>query len=130
MDDGCSVQSIDDIQVDLACSRRNERAIASFFAENSAVPAMRSVALPSGRRLDTAEGRGGQALLAHSPPDTRRRFETLLHFEQTMPPTGDYGVLIGPACQILETEVDRLLIEPTQHIAARQINILEKKDRK
>jgi hypothetical protein len=56
----------------------------------------------------------GRALIGRCGEQTQLRFRTLLELEGSFPDSGDYGFLIGPACQILEAEVARLLVEPAR----------------
>jgi hypothetical protein len=59
----------------------------------------------------------GQRLFAAAPQETRRRYQTVLHLEDTFPGHGDHGCLIGATCQLMEGELDRLLAQPARTIA-------------
>jgi hypothetical protein len=126
----CSVQSLDDILYDLEGSRSAEAAIAEFFATPKVGVRTRGTrgsadALPRGEGL-------GRRLIARCAADTWKRYETLLFLEPLFPPGGDHGCLIGPACQLIETELHRLLTQPAHDIAEHLVAALQanEKERK
>ena len=128
MSDERSVPDLDDILYELEGKKKAEGRIAQFFA--GATPAVIR------RSFRVIESKGpqplvGRTLLTRCPINTQKRFETLLFVEEKLPPDDDHGYLIGPACQILESELDRLLMAPARGIAESLIAALRvaKKDR-
>lgn len=80
-------------------------------------------------RIDAQEAlKPGRELVKACGQTTLRRFETLLHVERYFHSEGDYGYLIGPACQILESELDRLLASPAREIATDLAEALRRAD--
>jgi hypothetical protein len=61
-----------------------------------------------------AKGYSGRALISQCGQATRIRYRTLLCVEASFPPDSDFGFLIIPACQILETEINRVLLQPAK----------------
>jgi Domain of unknown function (DUF4384) len=59
----------------------------------------------------------GRRLLIGCEESTLRRYEMLFRFEPHFDPRDDFGYLIGPASQILEAELRRLLFEPARLLA-------------
>jgi hypothetical protein len=112
---------LNDILYDAECLRLSEAREATFFAVTGRV--LRAGESSGGDAPPGAET--GQALIAQCPEQTRVRYETLLYAEATFPPTGEHGYLIGPACQILERELDRLVATPARAIAAHLIAALD-----
>jgi hypothetical protein len=105
---------LDDILEDVRCIQASEARSAEFLARTGG--GLRGAEDPGGG--DFTAGTGvGRGLLSQCPPGTRLRYETLLHAEATFPAGGDHGYLIGPACQILEAELDRLLAAPARGVA-------------
>src|SRR5947207_3166769 len=111
-----SVEKWEDILYDLEETRKAEPRIAEFFERGAELPE----AIRGGTRGGLAfEGRvpeeAGQALISRCDPVTRRRYNTLVYFEADFERSSldaDFGYLIGPACQILELELGRLLADP------------------
>lgn len=54
----------------------------------------------------------------------RGRYKTMLHVEKGFPEDGDYGMLIIPACQILESELNARLLEPALPISGEMARVL------
>jgi hypothetical protein len=136
MSDEPGITTLDDILYDLEGTRKAEGPCADFFATAvEAIPggsARRMMRGGSLRGAGPPVGAGaGHSLLARCAPLNRRRFETLLYFEEKLRPEDDHGYLIGPACQILESELDRLLTAPAQGIAVSLIAAMQvaRKDR-
>jgi hypothetical protein len=71
----------------------------------------------------------GRRLILRCGYETCTRYNTLLFFESKLPAGADYGFLISPACQIMESELDRLLVTPALRISTSLIKVL-KVDRK
>src|SRR5579864_5192172 len=92
-----------DIEEDLACAGMAKARHAEFFARAAEAAGRRGE-----RRATLRDPRGhcgmGRDLLTRCSEMNRHRFETLLHFEETFPCHHDHGFLIGPVCQILESE--------------------------
>jgi hypothetical protein len=106
---------LNDILEDVRCIRAGEARSAELLAR--AGGGLRGA--EARREEDFAAGGGvGRTFLSQCPPGTRLRYETLLHAEANFPAGGDHGYLIGPACQILEAELDRLLAEPARGVAS------------
>ena len=59
----------------------------------------------------------GNALVGCCGEGARRRWQTLLLFEGQAVGDIDHGFLIGPACQLLESELAWLLVEPARTVA-------------
>jgi hypothetical protein len=114
-----SVRSLADVADDLAA----DAAAAVRFAPP---PAAEVGPRLSWRGTATApRTAGGQRLLAGSPDLVRRRFATLARQEAAFTDADDYGLLIGPACQVLEAELDRLLVRPARAVAGELVAALE-----
>src|SRR2546421_309019 len=114
MPDTTGVHSLDVIYHDLEGTEKAAARVADFFARGAE-------ALRGRRPVRTRGGPPpgvGRRLLTGCRDTTRQRYETLLFFEGQFPPGGDFGYLIGPACTILEAELNRLLTEPGRAIAA------------
>ena len=112
--------SMKDIVYDLEGTRKAEDRIGAFFASISRSEAFRPRQTrnsdpPEGSRM--APPKIGRSLLERCAESMRRRFETILYFEDTFRPGVDHGFLIGPACQVLESELDRLLVTSARGIA-------------
>jgi hypothetical protein len=120
MGDVPGVEGLDDILRDLEGSKRLEARQAGQIRGGRGAIVTRGA---------PAEGRGpasglGRQLLAGCGETTLRRYQTLLRFEAMLGPSDDFGYLIGPASQILEIELDRLLIEPSRAMARSLIDAL------
>src|SRR5262249_32751477 len=72
--------------------------------------------------------RTGLELLRGCGDRALRRFQTLLHLERYFHPQGDFGYLISPACQLLESEFNRQLAIPARRIAGDLIEALRRTD--
>lgn len=127
------VGSLDDIRHDWEGTRRVRERLTEFFARE------RDAARDCGLRRPVpslcrgeGQGEGGQLLVARCPDDTRRRYETLLYFEQKARTHEEYSILIAGACQIVEAELDRLLTARAAAIADSLVAALRRqsKDRK
>jgi hypothetical protein len=108
MSDEFEVTSLDEILYDIAGTEKAESKFAEFFASN-----------PERVQVRTRGGLpalAGRSLLSRCSERTQKRYETLLYFEEMFPPSCDHGFLIGPACQIVESELDRLLTAPARNI--------------
>jgi hypothetical protein len=104
-----------DVLDDLAAAGQARERIEQFFARAAAAGPVRTRGTAAGPGLSQ---RGeGLALLARCGADNQKRLGTLLDVEPTFPPRGDYGFLIGPACSIVESELERLLARPAKAIA-------------
>jgi hypothetical protein len=110
------VTDLKDILYDLEGSERREAQV-------------RCVSTRGGRRLrdlevrpapvtGTAVGAVGEQFVARRPPELRGRYHTLFMMEGQFGPADEYAFLIGPACQVLETELNALLAEPARARAA------------
>src|SRR5947209_1578658 len=108
MTDDDLLLSPDDIERDLEGARQAEARIAAFFRRGEGGLVRTRGAAPAPPPPQPLDG-VGRRLVARCSADTQRRYRTLLHFENSMPADGDYGTLIGPACNILESELRRLL---------------------
>jgi hypothetical protein len=118
MSDEPGVTSLDDILYDLEGTRKADGPCSMFFArEAEAIPRGHTGRTTRGGSSSGAEPPAGHRLLAPCAPSNRKRFETLLYFEEKLRPDDDHGYLIGPACQILESELERLLSAPVHGIA-------------
>jgi hypothetical protein len=122
----CAVASLEDIAYDVAGTDRAAGQLAEFFAARPADMPKRRV-----RTRGVVALGMGRKLLQQCPKDAQTRYETLLYFEGQLPPEKDHGFLIGPACQILEGELNRLLAVPARGIAERLVAALQirKQDR-
>jgi hypothetical protein len=67
----------------------------------------------------------GSELMSRCSEKARIRYTTLLFFERQFPSGGDHGLLMSAACQIMESELDKLLVTPARRIAAKLIDILK-----
>ncbi len=95
---------------DLEAARVAEDRAADFFARGEP----RAVRVRGG-----AVGRPGvgRRLIESCPDETRSRYRTLLHHEDFAAGDDDHGILIFPACAVLEGELRRLLAAPALAIA-------------
>jgi hypothetical protein len=122
---------LSDIEEDIAATHQGQARIASFFphAAESARP-IRTRGGPLGLAR-TPLLRSAHDLVARCAEETQKRCRTLLHFEANFPEGGDHGFLIGPACQIVEAELDRLLSGPAERVAGHLAEALksQRKDR-
>ncbi len=116
-----TVESIEQLQFELEGSRKAENLLA-HFDRYSASRRERSVARPD-VLLPLVRG-WGRRLIAACTENSIRQYETLLRVELTFPPSSDYGILIVPASQILEAELDRLLVTPARAILQSMIDAL------
>jgi hypothetical protein len=58
------------------------------------------------------------------PADVQARYRTLFRLEESFSPDGEYAFLIGPACTLLEAEIDMLLTVPARAVADQLIAVL------
>src|SRR5947208_949326 len=128
-----TIANIDDIYHDLEGTNRARDRLAEFFAREP--DAVHDEGFRRSTRLRTRGGAQpdvGHRLIAHCPADTRRRYDTLLYFEEKARQQEDYSILIAAACQIVEAELDRLLTAPAFAIAVSLVAALRQqaKDRK
>src|SRR5262245_7850698 len=91
----------DDIARDLDANRAAQSRLAEFFA--------RDIPTPPVVRSSTGVGR---LLIGRCPSATQKRYHTLLHFETFAEDNDDHGLLIAPACAVLEGELRRLVADP------------------
>jgi hypothetical protein len=130
MPDEIGVNSPEDIRYDLAGARKAESQVAEFFGKDQEAVRERALRTPvPPRTRGRLKGPMGRELLDRCAEMTRTRYSTLLYFEERFPENGDYGYLIGPACQILETELDRLLTTPARSITDDMLAVLEEDNR-
>ena len=111
----------DELRYDLEGTEKSRPAVGQFFARWVSV--FRDTAAPPGR---------GARLMQRCAADNRTRYRSLLHFETNPPPDfNDYGFLIGPACQILESELDHKVTGPARAFAPQLCAALQgnKRDR-
>src|SRR6202040_4058256 len=102
----------EDIERDLEGTRKAEARVNAFFRQGAGGRFQtRSGGVLSPTRVETAGGIA-RRLVDRCPADTQQRYRTLLSFEPVMPGDGDYGTLIGAACNIVEAELRRLLATP------------------
>lgn len=114
------ISSLDEVEFDIEGTRKALARFREYLVENvgppgPGTPGVRTRGLPPGPPL--APGQGGRRLVERCGENVRRRFETLLHFESTFPPELDHAYLIGPACQILESVLERVVLGPTRRLA-------------
>ncbi len=100
---------LDDILLDIEGARRAEDGVRELLER--AASETRSIGLP------VAAVSSRNQLIATCEPDTQRRWRTLLAVEAGFPSDGDHGLLIAPACSVLESQLGRLLLEPARGIA-------------
>jgi hypothetical protein len=131
MTDGPSTYSVHDVEDDLEAARRSADRLADFFAVEPEAVRRRAT-----RSLDCLRGtaqpaRVGCGLIACCNTDLQRRYHTLLHHEERHPPDGDYGILIAPACQVVEAALGEILTQPARAIVADLIAAMrvQQKDR-
>src|SRR5262249_36312056 len=136
-DDALGIHGLDDILDDIDGSQKAADKIARFFATRPEEVHERSLRGPSRALRSPDAGRSGrpsagQQLLTVCRADTCKPYEPLLYLEELFPPMGDHGYLIGPACQLIESELDRLLTEPARGMAEHLLTPLKhrNKDRK
>jgi hypothetical protein len=128
--DSLDTISPSDLDEDIAATERGREQIARFFARaDEAVRPSRMRGWATG--LPGVQESGvGHELVARCSEETQIRWRTLVYFETSFPSGGDYGFLIGPACQIVESELDRLLTVPAAPLAEHLIAALHRpKDR-
>jgi hypothetical protein len=133
MSEETTIASIDDIYQDLESTNRARDRLADFFARKPEV--VGDGGLCGRSRAATRGGAQpgvGHRLISRCPADTRKRYGSLLHFEEKARPQEDYSILIAAACQIVEAELDQLLTVPAFAIAAGLASALrpQAKDRK
>jgi hypothetical protein len=98
------------LEYDLTGARLAEAKAAAFFARGEALPSMARGGQP--RRPGV-----GRLLMESCDDVTWKRYRTLLHHEGLAASDDDHGILIAPACAILEGELRRLLAIPAAPIA-------------
>jgi hypothetical protein len=64
------------------------------------------------------------ALPSHCPAEVQGRYQVLLHFERTFISDHDHGPVIFAGCQLLESELARLVTNPLQPHAAALLDVL------
>jgi CHAT domain-containing protein len=106
--DDFGILTLEDLHYDEAGTRRAEGAVRAFFE---------SVSVASLEPLPPAGKVNGRALVARCRPETQSRYATLLHVEGVYDPQSDHGFLIGPACHLLEMELNHLVTEPARAVA-------------
>lgn len=67
--------------------------------------------VPPVRRVRTRSGNGGW-LITRCSSWSQQRFNSIVHFEANFQEGADYAFLIGPACQMFEAEISRLVVKP------------------
>lgn len=72
----------------------------------------------------------GYQLIKACPASTITRYDTLYDFEPQTRHSHDHGFLIGLACQIVESEINRLLSEPAREIGNVMLKHLDRKKKK
>ncbi|MGE0087250.1 MAG: hypothetical protein AB7S75_22825, partial [Desulfococcaceae bacterium] len=114
----------DDIDYELEGIRRfAQRPVPEFYKTD--VRKTRS----SVKEQHTERG-AGYMLISACPHDTLKRYNTLCHFESLTEPSHDHSFLIGIACQIMESEICRLLAEPSRSIGDVMVKHLRKRNKK
>jgi hypothetical protein len=121
MDDLPRIESLDDILHDIEGSKRFEEREGHVIMAipKSAEMSGEVMAIPRGTSESMAGPMPsfGRRLLDGCGEGTLRRYLTLLRFESSLGPTDDFGLLIGPASQVIEAELARLLFEPARLLA-------------
>lgn len=76
------------------------------------------------QRLAEEERRRGSGVMRRCYGANAGRYRTLLTVEPVFPPEGDYGMLMVPACQILETELLSRFLAPLRDVGANLVAAL------
>jgi hypothetical protein len=118
MADESGVQTLDDIWYDLEGTQK----VASRNEEFFALEPLDTIS--QWNFLGFFPPQAGRHLVAHCDGITQGRYITLLSVESDFHTDWDFGFLIGPACQILESECNRLLTEPARAIVESLIEYL------
>jgi hypothetical protein len=111
------VESLADLEWDLAGSRARAAWVTCLGSQGASTH--RTIAVRP-RAPRTGEEPTGEALVAHRPPPVRARYQTVHWLEgqfTAAPADTDYGCLIASACQVLESELDDLLVDPARGLA-------------
>ena len=103
----------------------------SKFKERG-IPEFYRITRAGTRSLDSVKAqRGfGYQLIKACPASTITRYDTLYDFEPQTRHSHDHGFLIGLACQIVESEINRLLSEPAREIGDVMLKHLDRKKKK
>ncbi len=116
MSDECTL-GLDDVRYDIEGVQKAAARFAAFDARAEEAARARPFGRGRGVRTRGVSAAGvGRRLVQACLPATQRRYQTLLFLEEQFPADGDYGLLIGPASQILEAELDRLVATPARTI--------------
>jgi hypothetical protein len=123
-----AVRGVQDIQDDLVASARAARQIEAFFRRPvpaeipfGGLPGLGGVVV--GLRIMPGPG-SGRYLLGRMSEINRQRYQVLLSEEQRWPADSDHIFLIGPACWVLEAELERVLAAPARAIVPHLIDAL------
>lgn len=96
----------------------SERALPEFYT----VTRSRSRSSPIGGQKGI-----GRALIEACTAQSLQKYETLLDLESQTRARHDHGFLVGMACQIIETEIARLLAEPAKSVGETMLRHLQRK---
>lgn len=107
--------SIDDILFEHEGVNRAQASLSRFDAVHSPGPATIRGAPSFGSPVN--HGLGSE-LIGRCDAMTRQRGQTLSYLEKELPPELDFSILIVPACQMLETELIRLIGNPARRLGS------------
>lgn len=121
-----SVETVDDILTDLEGTRRAEAVLAKLPMVPPRRPRVVDECGILPRRFDRppTNPRCGAELAMRCSKVNQGRYATVLHVERTFPDSSDHGMLIIPACQILETELSNRVLQPARLIRERLVDVL------
>jgi hypothetical protein len=118
MADHLGVLGPGDVASDLEVAAWAEKRIAAIFAGAPLEVRSRTLHSAEGLRgLRSVPAQAGSLLMAACGEQTRRRYQTLLYFEEKVSAEDDHGFLIAAACSVLEAALDRVLTLPARGIA-------------
>ena len=107
--------SIDDILFEHEGVTRAQASLSKFDAVHAPGPATIRAAPGSGSQWN--HGLGAE-LISRCDAMTRQRSQTLSYLEKELPAELDFSILIVPACQMLETELIRLIGNPARRLGS------------